>query len=74
MASHNPTAHRVRGKEREDLERELERRVVAHRQSVISVVESWWRKYRVTLRDVEGERDEAKGRLDGFLEELGYAS
>jgi type I restriction enzyme M protein len=57
---------------RGDLERELDRRVAAHRQAVVSVVDSWWTKYRVTLRDVEGERDDAKGRLDGFLTELGY--
>ena len=56
-----------------DLEGELERRVAAHRQSVVSVVDRWWSKYQVTLRDIEGERDEAKERLDGFLEELGYA-
>ena len=55
-----------------DLGRELDRRVAAHRQAVVSAVESWWSKYRVTLRDIEGERDAAKGRLDGFLEELGY--
>jgi len=56
-----------------DLRRELDRRVVAHRQAVGGVVDGWWSKYRLTLRDVEGERDAAKGRLDGFLKELGYA-
>jgi type I restriction enzyme M protein len=40
---------------------------------VVEAVENWWGKYRVTLRDIEGERDAAKGRLDGFLAELGYA-
>jgi type I restriction enzyme M protein len=55
-----------------DLLRELDRRVVAHRQAVVTAVESWWSKYRVTLRDIEGERDTAKARLDGFLGELGY--
>jgi type I restriction enzyme M protein len=55
-----------------DLRRELDRRVVAHRQAVVAAVEGWWRKYRVTLRAIEGERDAAKGRLDGFLKELGY--
>lgn len=53
--------------------RELNRRVAAHRQAVVVAVEDWWSKYRVTLRDVEGERDSAKDRLDGFLMELGYA-
>jgi type I restriction enzyme M protein len=56
-----------------DLERELDRRVNAHRQAIVSVVENWWSKYRVTLRDIEGERDAAKAKLDGFLKELGYA-
>ena len=56
-----------------DLRRELERRVATHRQAVVAVVEGWWGKYRVTLRAIEAERDAAKGRLDGFLRELGYA-
>jgi type I restriction enzyme M protein len=56
-----------------DLRRELERRVTAHRQAVVEAVENWWGKYRVTLRAIELERDEAKARLDGFLKELGYA-
>ena len=55
-----------------DLGRELDRRVVAHRQAVVAAVEVWWSKYRVTLRAIEGERDAAKARLDGFLGELGY--
>lgn len=56
-----------------DLGKELARYVAAHRQKVIAAVENGWDKYRVTLRDSEGERDEAKARLDGFLKELGYA-
>jgi len=56
-----------------DLRRELDRRVAAHRQAVVFAVEGWCEKYRMTLRAIEGERDAAKGRLDGFLEELGYA-
>ena len=55
-----------------DLRRELDRRVVAHRQAVVAAVEGWWSKYRVTLRAIESERDAAKDRLDGFLKELGY--
>ena len=56
-----------------DLRRELDRRVVDHRQAVVAAVDGWWSKYRVTLRTIEGERDAAKARLDGFLGELGYA-
>ena len=55
-----------------DLVAELGRRVVTHRQAVVAAVENWWSKYRVTLRDIEGSRDGAKRRLDGFLRELGY--
>jgi len=55
-----------------DLEGELSLAVTSYRQTVISVMENWWDKYRVTLRDIEGERDAAKSQLDGFLEELGY--
>jgi len=57
-----------------DLRQELERRVNAHRQGVVGAVESWWGKYRITLRDIEGERNAAKERLEGFLKELGYVS
>jgi len=57
-----------------DLQRELDRRVTAHRQAVVEAVENWWGKYRVTLRDIEDERDTAKERLDGFLTALGYVS
>jgi type I restriction enzyme M protein len=58
---------------RDDLQQELERRVIAHRQKALGVVESWWDKYRVTLLEIEAERGSAKQRLDGFLRELGYA-
>jgi len=55
-----------------ELSKELERYVTAHRQKVIAAVENWWDKYRVTLKDIEGERDAAKAKLDAFLKELGY--
>jgi type I restriction enzyme M protein len=57
---------------REDLQQELKRRVTTHRQKLVAVVESWWDKYQVTLREIEEGRDRAKRRLDGFLRELGY--
>ncbi len=59
---------------RDDLAAQLDRYVTAHRQQVIAAVETWWDKYWVTLRSIEGERDEAAMRLSGFLRELGYAS
>lgn len=52
---------------------ELERYVTAHRQQVIVTVENWWDKYRVTLQDIEGERDAAAKQLNEFLRGLGYA-
>ncbi len=55
-----------------DLRRELDRRVSAHRQAVLAVVESWWSKYRVTLKNIEKERDAVNRRLGSFLKELGY--
>lgn len=55
-----------------DLRQAVDQRVAAHRQAVVAVIDNWWTKYGVTLQDIEAERDEAKTRLDGFLEELGY--
>ncbi len=52
---------------------ELERYVTAHRQQVIVAVENWWDKYRVTLQDIESERDAARQQLNEFLSGLGYA-
>lgn len=52
---------------------ELERYVTAHRQQVIAAVENWWDKYRVTLQDIEAERDAAAKKLNEFLQGLGYA-
>lgn len=57
---------------REGLEEELNRRVAAHRQAIVDAIQNWWNKYRVTLREIESERDTAKEKLDSFLEELGY--
>jgi type I restriction enzyme M protein len=57
-----------------DLLQELERYVAAHRQEVVVVITSWWRKYRSTLRDVERERNEARAQLEQFMAELGYES
>lgn len=39
---------------------------------MVEAFENGWDKYRVTLRDIEGEREETRERLEGFLEELGY--
>ena len=56
----------------EKLAGHLESYVTAHRQEVIAAVENWWDKYRVTLRDIERERDKAVTALSEFTRELGY--
>ena len=58
---------------KDGLTAELERYVTAHRQQVIVAVENWWDKYRVTLQDIEAQRDEAAKQLSEFLSGLGYA-
>ncbi len=55
-----------------DIEGQLEQYLTESRQDVIFIFENWWDKYSVTAREIEGERDRAKARLDGFLGELGY--
>jgi type I restriction enzyme M protein len=57
-----------------DLRRQVDQRVGAHRDRVVEAVESWWDKYRVTLRTLEKDRDASRIRLDGFLRELGYGT
>ncbi|MEA2014664.1 MAG: N-6 DNA methylase, partial [Thermodesulfobacteriota bacterium] len=56
----------------EKLAGHLDSYVTAHRQEVIAAVENWWDKYRVTLRDIEGEREQATKNLAEFMGELGY--
>ena len=57
---------------REKLLAHLDSYVTAHRREVIAAMENWWDKYRVTLRDIERERDKAASRVAEFLGELGY--
>lgn len=59
---------------RADLDGILGRYVTDHRQQVVSSLENWWDKYRVTLTGIEQERDAAAEKLRGFLAGLGYAS
>jgi type I restriction enzyme M protein len=58
---------------RHDLDVIRARYVDAHRQQIISALETWWEKYRVTLTSIEGDRDAAAATLKGFLAGLGYA-
>ncbi len=56
----------------EKLSGHLKSYVTAHRQEVIAAVENWWDKYRVTVKDIEGEREDAVMALSEFSRELGY--
>lgn len=58
---------------RADLAAQLDRSVAAHRRALVAAIENWWDKYRVTLRDIECQRDEATARFETFLRELEYA-
>ncbi|WP_068278889.1 type I restriction-modification system subunit M [Aldersonia kunmingensis] len=49
-----------------------DQRVTRHRRHIIESFETWWDKYKVTLSDLESERDMAAAKLTGFLKELGY--
>jgi type I restriction enzyme M protein len=57
---------------RNDMQVILERYIGAQRQQVIAAFENWWDKYRVTLTDVERDRDVAAAALRGFVNGLGY--
>ncbi|UOT06782.1 type I restriction-modification system subunit M [Rhodococcus opacus] len=47
-------------------------RVNGHRFAIVECFETWWDKYRVTLVELETERNEAADTLAGLLKELGY--
>jgi type I restriction enzyme M protein len=58
---------------RNDMKVILERYISAQRQLVVAAFENWWDKYRVTLTEIEQERNAAESQLCGFLGALGYA-
>ncbi|WP_227369345.1 type I restriction-modification system subunit M [Halomonas sp. M20] len=55
-----------------DLKGILESYIRQQRQQVIAAFETWWDKYRVTLSDIEAERDAAAKELQQYLGGLGY--
>lgn len=55
-----------------DMNAIVERYIAAQRKQIVSEFENWWDKYRVTLTEIEGTRDEAANALQGFLKELRY--
>ncbi|OMI40394.1 type I restriction-modification system subunit M [Streptomyces sparsogenes] len=58
---------------RDDLAGKLEGHVVRRRRELVEAYRVWEDKYAVSLREIEERRAEAAKRLEGFLEELGYA-
>ncbi|MFB7834780.1 N-6 DNA methylase [Streptomyces sp. NPDC056056] len=59
---------------RDDLAGKLDGHVVRRRRELIDACGVWADKYAVSLREIRAERERAAATLDGFLEELGYAS
>ena len=55
-----------------DMQTIVERYMVAQRKQIVTAFENWWEKYRVTLTEIEGKRDEAAKALQGSLKGLRY--
>ncbi|QRM19010.1 N-6 DNA methylase [Dechloromonas sp. TW-R-39-2] len=55
-----------------DMQAIVERYMVAQRKTIVAAFENWWDKYRVTLTEIEGKRDDAAKALQGFLKGLRY--
>lgn len=57
-----------------DMQTIVERHMATQRKAIVSAFENWWDKYRVTLTETEGKRDEAVQALQGFLKGLRYVA
>jgi len=55
-----------------DMKAIVDRYIAAQRKSIVATFENWWDKYRVTLTEIEGKRDDAARALQGFLKGLRY--
>lgn len=55
-----------------DMNAIVERYITAQRKQIVAAFENWWDKYRVTLTEIEGKRDDAAKALQGFLKGLRY--
>jgi type I restriction enzyme M protein len=55
-----------------DMRSIVERYIAAQRKQIVAAFENWCDKYRVTLTEIEGKRDEAAKALQGFLKGLRY--
>ena len=56
-----------------DMQAIVERYMAAQRKQTVAAFENWWDKYRVTLTEIEGKRDEAEKTLREYLKGLRYA-
>jgi type I restriction enzyme M protein len=56
----------------DDMKRIVERYVTGQRQLIVAAFENWWDKYKVTLTEIERERDAAASQLQQFLKGLKY--
>ena len=57
----------------DDLTAQLRRYVAAQRQKVVGAVENSWDKYRVTMQDIERDRESASQQLADFAARIGYS-
>ncbi|OBS36170.1 type I restriction-modification system subunit M [Pseudomonas syringae] len=55
-----------------DMQAIVDRYISIQRRQIVATVENWWDKYRVTLAEIEHNRDTAAQALKGLLKELGY--
>jgi len=56
----------------DDMKRIVERYISAQRQQIVAAFENWWDKYKVTLTEIERDRDAAANQLQQYLKGLGY--
>lgn len=56
----------------DDMKRIVERYVAGQRQLIVAAFENWWDKYKVTLTEIERDRDAAASQLQQFLKGLKY--
>lgn len=58
---------------RGDLAAKLDGHVARRRHELVATYAAWKDKYAVSLREIRAEREKMMTKLDGFLEDLGYA-
>jgi len=55
-----------------DMQHIVERYITSQRQKVVAAFENWWDKYKITLTEIERDRDLAAKQLQEFLKGLRY--